>query len=93
MPTAQVVEQLTAVPGTKRVVMEASDTSFFLARELRSCAVDVVVVDAYKAHRLMEAYQGAKTDQLDATTLAMLLAQGYLDSAVVWVCDDYIHQL
>lgn len=93
MSTAQVVEGLVALQGAKRVVMEASDTSFFLARELKSCTVEVVVVDAYKAHRLMEACQGAKTDKLDATTLAVLLGQGYLNSAVVWVCDDYIHQL
>jgi transposase len=93
MATAQVAEGLIALPGTKRVVMEAGDSSFFLARKLKSCGVEVVVVDAYKAHRLLEACQGAKTDQLDATTLAVLLAQGYLDSAVVWVCDDYIHQL
>ena len=93
MSTGQVVEGLVALQGAKRVVMEASDTSFFLARELKSCGVEVVVVDAYKAHRLMEACPGAKTDKLDATTLAVLLGQGYLDSAVVWVCDDYIHQL
>lgn len=91
--TDQVVDHLTTLPGTKRVVMEAGDSSFSLARKLKSCAVEVVVVDAYKAHRLLEACQSAKTDNLDATMLAILLAQGYLNSALVWVCDDYIQQL
>ncbi|GAF80121.1 unnamed protein product, partial [marine sediment metagenome] len=66
--TAQVAEHLGALQAAKRVVMEAGDSSFFLARELKSCGVDVVVVDAHKAHRLLEACQGAKTDQLDAST-------------------------
>jgi len=87
-----VIEHLTALHGAKRVVMEAGDSSFFLARKLKSCTVQVVVVDAFKAHRLLEACQGAKTDKLDASTLALLLAQGYLDSAVVWVADDHTHQ-
>jgi len=91
--TGQVTEHLAALPGAKRVVMEAGDSSFFLARKLKSCGVEVVVVDAFKAPRLMEACQGAKTDKLEASTLALLLAQGYLDSAVVWVADDYTHQL
>jgi len=73
---AQMVEHLAALQAAKRVVRAAGDSSFFLARELKSCGADGVVVDAYKAHRLLEACQRAKTDQLDASTLALVLAQG-----------------
>ncbi len=41
--TGQVSEHLTALPGAKRVVMEAGDSSFFLAGKLRSCRVQVMV--------------------------------------------------
>jgi len=91
--TDQLAEQLRVLPGPQRIVMEAGSSSNFVARQLKSCGQEVMVVDAYKAHRLLEAVHTAKTDKLDAAALAYLLAAGYLDRAAVWVADEQTHRL
>jgi len=92
-PTDQLAEHLVALSGSKRIVMETGAISSFLARQLKSCGLEVMVVDAYKSHRLSEARQTAKTDKLDAQSLAWLLAAGLLEGAEVWVADEATAQL
>ena len=65
-PTGQLRKHLAALSGSKRVVMETGDSSSFLARQLKSCGREVMVVDAHKSHRLGEARHTAKTHKLDA---------------------------
>ncbi len=93
VPTDQLARHLSELPGDKRMVLEAGSTSVFVARELESCGLDVIVVDAFKAHRLLEGRRGAKTDKLDAQGLAWLLGGRLLEHAQVWVCDEATHQL
>jgi transposase len=76
-----------------RVAMETGSSGAILARELKSLGMDVIVVDAFKAHRVMEAISTAKTDKVDAKTLAELLAKGVLDTLAVWVPDQATHEL
>ncbi|GAI58639.1 unnamed protein product, partial [marine sediment metagenome] len=92
-PTDQLAERLATLSGSKRVVMETGASSSFLARQLKSCGLEVMVVDAYKSHRLGEARQTAKTDKLDAQSLAWLLAAGLLETAAVWLPDETTEQL
>lgn len=91
--TDQLAEQLRVLPGPQRIVMEAGSSSNFVARQLKSCGQEVMVVEAYQAHRLLEAVHTAKTDKRDAAALAYLLAAGYLDRAAVWVADEQTHRL
>jgi len=81
VPTDQLARHLSELPGDKRMVLEAGSISVFVARELESCGLDVIVVDAFKAHRLLEGRRGAKTDKLDARGLAWLLGGGLLEAA------------
>lgn len=76
-----------------RVCIEVSATGTFVARLLHSYGFDVVVVDAFKAHRVIESQNTAKTDQRDATALARLLAAGQADAIAVWVPDPPTMQL
>ena len=92
-PTAQLAEHLTAQAAPTRIVMEAGSSSSFVARQLKSLGVEVMVVDAFRSHRLLEAMQTAKTDKLAAQGLAAGLAGGYLEGAAVWVGDEASYEL
>ena len=92
VPNDELVTELTAIPGEKRVVIEAGPNTYYLTQALREAGLDVRVVDAFKAHRLFEALREAKTDKLDAQGLALLSARGSLDHAEVWVPDETIRQ-
>lgn len=60
--TEQVVEYLQGLGDEqKRVVMETGGGSLFVARKLLSLGMDVIVVDAFKSHRVAEAMHTAKT--------------------------------
>ncbi len=76
-----------------RIGIEVSSVGVFVARQLFSCGFDVVVVDAFKAHRIIESQNTAKTDRRDATALAKLLANGQADELAVWVPDEQTLQL
>jgi transposase len=93
VPTDRVPEVLAAMPEPKRVAMEVSGSSLFLARQLKSCAIEVLVVDAFKSHRLLEARHKAKTDQLDAGSLLLCLVDGLLDHCPVWVPNEPVHEV
>jgi transposase len=69
-----------------QVAMEATGVSAMIARIIESHVARVVVC---KAQELPAAR--AKTDRLDAQTLARLLAQGYLRE--VWVPDEFTRVL
>jgi transposase len=91
--TAALQAALRELPGPKRVALETGTQSMFLARQLKSCGLDVIVVDAFKTHRMMPALNTAKTDRLDAAALARLLARGHLDDYAVWVPDERAQEL
>jgi transposase len=94
VPTSQVAHRLQAMdPAQCRVTLEVSAIGMFLARRLRSCGLDVVVVDAFKAHRVIESQNTAKTDRRDARALARLLAAGQAGALAVWVPDDNTRDL
>ena len=93
VPTGELPEHLSAMPGELRIVMEAGSSSFFVARQLRSCGLDARVVDAYKAHRVAESFRTSKTDKIDAEMLARRLADGCLAQAEVWVPDGETREL
>ena len=76
-----------------RIVLEVSGTGIFVARKLISCGFSVIVVDAFKAHRIIESQNTAKTDKRDAAALARLLASGQADHIAVWVTDEKTGEL
>jgi len=94
LPNSELADYLQSSPGPCRVVMEAGSTSCLLARQLGSLGLEVVVVDAHKAHRVLEAlHRGKKTDKVDAAGLARLSASEWLTESAVWVPDERTHQL
>lgn len=94
VPNAEVAAYVRSFEGPGRVVMEAGSTSAWLARELNALGIEAVVVDAYKAHRVLEPlHRGTKTDRVDAAGLARLSATDWLDKLAVWVPDQRTHQL
>jgi transposase len=93
-PNAELAGYVQSFGGPCRVVMEGGSTSAFLARQFDSLGIEAVVVDAYKAHRVLEAlHRGRKTDRVDAAGLARLSATDWLDKLAVWVPDQRTHQL
>jgi transposase len=92
LSTERVVEHLQQLGGEKRVVLESGGMSVFFAQQLLSLDIDTIVVDAFKAHRRAEAEHTAKTDKLDARTLARLAAEG-VGNMAVWVPDKFVDDL
>jgi len=90
--TAQLVGQLAALPQPMSLGLETGAQSFFLARQLLSLGLEVMVLDAFKVHRRAEAMHSAKTDRLDATALARMVAEGGGD-ATVWIADAQLDEL
>lgn len=88
VPTGKVAAVLAAMPGPKRAAMEVSGVALFLARQLKSLEIEVLVVDAFASSRLLEAKHHAKTDRLDAQSLMECLVAGQLDHLTVWVADE-----
>ena len=78
-------EMAAAIP--LQIAIEVSTTGFFAAQVLRSLKLDAIVVNAFKAKRMLEGLRQSKTDALDAMGLALLLAKGALANAAVWVPD------
>jgi len=76
-----------------RIAIEVSSTGVFVARQLLCYDFDVVVVDAFKAHRIIESQNTVKTDRRDAVALAKLIATGQADELAVWVPDEQTLQL
>ena len=95
VPTAKLGVHLRelATAGELQIALETSTTGYFVARLLRSLQFDAIVVDAFKAKRLLAAFRQAKTDALDAAGLAWLLSKGALAGAAVWVPDERIIEL
>lgn len=93
VPTATLADHLVGIEDPKRVVMETSNAGVFAARQVKGRGIDVLLVDAFKASRLMDTVSRNKTDKLDARALALLLAGGCLDHAAVWVAPPEVHQL
>ncbi len=91
--TGELVDHIQKMPGRKRIAMETSTVSQFVARQMESCGLDVMVVDAFKCHRLLEALSRSKTDKLDAIGLSFLLARGMLETARVWLPSHAVHEL
>lgn len=93
VPTADLAKHLCELDVPIRVAIETSNAGLFAAREALSCGLDVLMVDGFKASRLMATVSRNKTDKLDAYALAVLLAKGCLDHAQVWVASPQIHEL
>jgi transposase len=90
--TPDVVAHVERLAGHKSVGLETGARSFFLARQLLSLGLEVMVLDAFKVHRRAEGMHTAKTDKLDATTLAHMVAEGGGDAAV-WLADEQLDEL
>jgi transposase len=90
--TGQLVAHVAALPEPKCAGLETGSQSFFLARQLLSCSVDVMVLNAFKVHRRAEGMHTAKTDRLDATVLAHMVAEGGGEAAV-WIADEPLDEL
>lgn len=88
VPTTELVALLSAVTPPVRVVMEAGTESLLLARELQTCLAEVAVVDCAKTREILKAMRTAKTDRVDAESLALAYARGMLEHARVWVPDQ-----
>jgi transposase len=93
IPTSQLAEHLSKFDEPTRSAVETSTVGQFVTRQLQSCGLDVLPVDAFKVHRLLQALNRGKSDKLDAMGLALLLANGCLDAACVWVPDELTLQL
>lgn len=91
--TENLVSHIATLSSPKRIALETSADGMRVARELRAAGHDVIVVDAFKAHRLLDAFATSKTDKIDAQLLALLLAKDALDFATVWVPTEQIHHL
>ncbi|MCX6618895.1 MAG: IS110 family transposase [Acidobacteria bacterium] len=76
-----------------RVALETGSRSIFLARQLKSLELDVLVVDAARLQPYLAARRTAKTDRNDALSMAQLLASGELDALAVYVPDEYTEEL
>jgi transposase len=89
VPSAELVAHLASIPGPKQLVLECGTSSRFLAGRLSSLSeAQVLVLDAYKAKRTLQAWHpGRKTDKLDAKGLARLSYQGAAWGLAVWVPD------
>jgi len=90
--TDRLVAHVAALPEPKCAGLETGAQSLFLARKLMSSGVEVMVLDAFKTHRRAEGMHTAKTDALDATALARMVAEGGGD-AVVWVIGEPLDEL
>ena len=80
-------------PQNTRIALEASATGMFVARTLMSSGFNVVVVESYRAHRIIESQNNAKTDKRDAIALAKLVGYGQADDMAVWVPDQTTREL
>jgi transposase len=89
VPTKKLGEHLRGMADTVplQIALETSTSGFFAAQMLRSFRVEALVVNAFKAKRMLEGLRQSKTDALDAAGLALLLAKGALATAAVWVPD------
>lgn len=90
--TQQLVAWVAELPEPKCMGLETGSQSFFLARQLLTLGLQVMVLDAFKVHRRAEGMHSAKTDQLDATALARIVAEGGGD-AEVWIADEALDEL
>jgi transposase len=90
--TQELVAHVAALPEPKCIGLETGSQSFFLARQLLSLGLEVMVLDAFKVHRQAEAMHSAKTDRLDATALAHMVAQGG-GTAQVWIAHEQLDEL
>jgi len=87
--TAQVCDFLRDQgPEPLQVVLESGGLSWFVALQLQSLGVPVVVVDAHKAHPYLEREATAKTDSHDARGLARLSYEGRCQRMQVWLPDE-----
>lgn len=86
--TTDVVSLLSAATTPARVVMEAGTESLLLARELQTCLLEVTVVDCTKARGILKSLRTAKSDRVDAESLARAHARGMFEYAQVWVPDQ-----
>lgn len=77
----QLVELVQALPGEKRVALEAGRNSFAIYDRLQGVADQVLVVDPTLVRKQLAGEP--KTDRRDAKALAMLLAQGRLSGIAV----------
>ena len=76
-----------------RVALETGSRSIFLARQLKSLDLEVLVVDAARLQPYLAARRTAKTDRNDAGSIAQLLASGELDLLAVYVPDEATEEL
>lgn len=87
--TAQVCDFIRDLgPEELQVVLESGGVSWFVALQLQSLAVPVIVVDARKAHRQLECHATAKTDAHDARGLAWLSYKRLVQDMQVWLPDQ-----
>ena len=75
-------------PEPLQVVLESGGLSWFVALQLQSLGVPVIVVDAHKAHPYLEREATAKTDAHDARGLARLSYEGKCQRMQIWLPDE-----
>jgi transposase len=89
IPNEEVVERIRILPGPKRVILEASGTSWDWHRRLSLVAEEVWIVCPQQVREQMKGR--AKTDRRDARALAQLTIEGRLHP--LWVPDEACVQL
>jgi transposase len=92
LSTLELVSYVAGLPGPKCLGLETGSQSFFIARRLLCLGMEVMVLDAFRVHRQAEAMHTAKTDRLDATALAQIVAQGG-GTAQVWIASEQLDEL
>jgi transposase len=85
----EVEEQISLLPGPKRVILEAGRTSWDWHRRLIRVADEVWIVSPQQVREQLKGQ--AKTDRRDARALAQLTIEGRLKP--LWVADEACMQL
>jgi transposase len=85
--TAELADWCAAQAPVAAVVVESGGLSWFVALQLQSLGLPVLVVDARKAHGHLALRATAKTDGHDARGLAWLSVKGLAAELQVWLPD------
>lgn len=93
LATDQLLAHLDEHARGGRITFETGGCSIFLARQLKSLDLDVLVVDAARVHPFLAALRKGKNDKNDARGLSELLSQGILEAMAVYVPAAYIEDL
>ena len=93
LDNTEVLAQVVELARGGRVALETGSRSIFLARQLKSLDLEVLIVNAARLQPYLAARRTAKTDRNDAYSIAQLLASGELDDLAVYLPDEYTEEL